>query len=107
MVLLKWPIDGRSSVLTKSGNSLENRNSTHPIHMMRKGRVRWLAKDDVVGQALFIDYLFELGVAWPATQGSRHLTRHLSLFQNFATESCGGYPRTIPSHKPASFLILP
>ena len=33
------------------------------IHMMRKGRVRWLAKGDVVGQALFIDYLFELGVA--------------------------------------------
>ena len=33
------------------------------IHMMRKGRVRWLGKGDVVGQALFIDYLFGLAVA--------------------------------------------
>ena len=32
-------------------------------HDAEKGRVRWLAKGDVVGQALFIDYLFELRVA--------------------------------------------
>ena len=31
------------------------------VHMIRKGRVRWLAKGDVVGQALFIAWLF--GVA--------------------------------------------
>ena len=28
------------------------------VHMIRKGRVRWLAKDDAVGQALFIAELF-------------------------------------------------
>ena len=28
------------------------------VHMIRKGRVRWLAKDDVLGQALFIADLF-------------------------------------------------
>ena len=28
------------------------------VHMIRKGRVRWLAKDDAVGQALFITQLF-------------------------------------------------
>ncbi len=28
------------------------------VHMIRKGRVRWLAKDDAVGQALFIAGLF-------------------------------------------------
>ena len=28
------------------------------VHMIRKGRVRWLAKDDSVGQALFINSLF-------------------------------------------------
>jgi IS6 family transposase len=28
------------------------------VHMIRKGRVRWLAKDDAVGQALFITELF-------------------------------------------------
>ena len=28
------------------------------VHMIRKGRVRWLAKDDTVGQALFIAELF-------------------------------------------------
>ncbi len=28
------------------------------IHMIRKGRVRWLAKDDALGQALFITDLF-------------------------------------------------
>jgi IS6 family transposase len=28
------------------------------VHMIRKGRVRWLAKDDSVGQALFINTLF-------------------------------------------------
>jgi transposase-like protein len=31
------------------------------VHMIRKGRVRWLAKRDTVGQALFIAWLF--GVA--------------------------------------------
>jgi len=31
------------------------------VHMIRKGRVRWLAKDDARGQALFITDLF--GVA--------------------------------------------
>jgi transposase-like protein len=30
------------------------------VHMIRKGRVRWLAKRDVVGQALFIAWLFGL-----------------------------------------------
>ena len=30
------------------------------VHMIRKGRVRWLAKDDCVGQALFIAFLFGL-----------------------------------------------
>jgi hypothetical protein len=28
------------------------------VHMIRKGRVRWLAKDDGLGQALFITDLF-------------------------------------------------
>jgi transposase, IS6 family len=28
------------------------------VHMIRKGRVRWLDKDDAVGQALFIAELF-------------------------------------------------
>jgi transposase, IS6 family len=28
------------------------------VHMIRKGRVRWLTKDDAVGQALFIGELF-------------------------------------------------
>jgi transposase-like protein len=30
------------------------------VHMIRKGRVRWLAKEDAVGQALFIAWLFGL-----------------------------------------------
>jgi len=30
------------------------------VHMIRKGRVRWLAKGDAVGQALFIAWLFGL-----------------------------------------------
>jgi transposase-like protein len=30
------------------------------VHMIRKGRVRWLAKDDSVGQALFINSLFSI-----------------------------------------------
>ena len=30
------------------------------IHMIRKGRVRWLAKDDSVGQALFVAALFDI-----------------------------------------------
>jgi len=30
------------------------------VHMIRKGRVRWLAKDDADGQALFIAGLFGL-----------------------------------------------
>jgi transposase, IS6 family len=30
------------------------------VHMIRKGRVRWLAKGDAVGQAVFIAWLFEL-----------------------------------------------
>jgi transposase, IS6 family len=28
------------------------------VHMIRKGRVRWMAKGDAIGQALFIDKLF-------------------------------------------------
>ena len=28
------------------------------VHMIRKGRVRWLANDDALGQALFITDLF-------------------------------------------------
>jgi transposase-like protein len=30
------------------------------VHMIRKGRVRWLAKDDALGQALFITELFSI-----------------------------------------------
>jgi IS6 family transposase len=30
------------------------------VSMIKKGRVKWLAKGDAVGQALFIDALFEL-----------------------------------------------
>jgi hypothetical protein len=30
------------------------------VHMIRKGRVRWLPKGDAVGQALFIAWLFGL-----------------------------------------------
>jgi transposase-like protein len=30
------------------------------VHMIRKGRVRWLAKRDAIGQALFIAWLFGL-----------------------------------------------
>ena len=36
------------------------------VHMIRKGRVRWLDKGDVVGQMHFIDYLFGLAVAYAA-----------------------------------------
>jgi len=28
------------------------------LHMIRKGRVRWLANDDALGQTLFISELF-------------------------------------------------
>jgi transposase, IS6 family len=34
------------------------------VHMIRKGQIRWLSKDDIVGQALFISSLF--GVAMVA-----------------------------------------
>jgi transposase-like protein len=30
------------------------------VHMIRKGRVRWLAKGDAVGQAFFIAWQFGL-----------------------------------------------
>jgi IS6 family transposase len=30
------------------------------VHMIRKGRVRWLAKEDPLGQALFISELFSI-----------------------------------------------
>ena len=30
------------------------------VSMIRKGRVKWLSKGDAVGQAFFIDALFEL-----------------------------------------------
>ena len=30
------------------------------VHMIRKGRVRWLAKHDALGQALFITELFAI-----------------------------------------------
>jgi hypothetical protein len=33
------------------------------VNMIRKGRVKWLTKGDVVGQALFIDALFGLAAA--------------------------------------------
>ena len=33
------------------------------VNMIRKGRVRWLAKGDAVGKALFIGELFGLAVA--------------------------------------------
>src|SRR6201747_3261345 len=33
------------------------------VEMIRKGRERWLGKGGVVGQTLFIDYLFGLAVA--------------------------------------------
>ena len=32
------------------------------VNMIRKGRVKWLAKEDVVGQAIFISVLFGLAV---------------------------------------------
>jgi len=32
------------------------------VHMIRKGRVRWLGKRDPVGQGLFIAWLFGLAV---------------------------------------------
>lgn len=33
-----------------------------PMHMINKGRVRWLAKDDVIGQVKFIHKLFAVAV---------------------------------------------
>jgi hypothetical protein len=30
------------------------------VHMIRKGRVRWLSNDDALGQALFITDLFAI-----------------------------------------------
>jgi len=30
------------------------------VHMIKQGRVKWLAKEDAVGQAVFIDFLFGL-----------------------------------------------
>jgi len=33
------------------------------MNMIRKGHVRWLPKDDIAGQAAFVDHLFALKVA--------------------------------------------
>ncbi len=30
------------------------------VNMIRKGQVRWLRKDDIIGQAVFVDRLFGL-----------------------------------------------
>ena len=30
------------------------------MHMIRKGQVRWLSKDDIAGQAAFVERLFGL-----------------------------------------------
>jgi transposase, IS6 family len=33
------------------------------VNMIRKGRVKWLAKDDTIGQSIFVDALFGLAAA--------------------------------------------
>ena len=33
------------------------------MHMIRKGQVRWLPKDDIAGQAAFVRHLFDLNRA--------------------------------------------
>ena len=33
------------------------------MHMIRKGQVRWLPKDDILGHALFIAALFGVSMA--------------------------------------------
>jgi len=33
------------------------------MNMIRKGQVRWLRKDDIAGQAAFVDHLFGLKIA--------------------------------------------
>ncbi len=33
------------------------------VNMIRKGQIRWLAKDDLLGQVAFISSLFSLGLA--------------------------------------------
>jgi hypothetical protein len=61
MVLLKWPIGGRSSILTKFGKSLKTVDATHPhqggdqlgLNCVMFGRhTRWI--------------LFKRGVYWPS-----------------------------------------
>jgi transposase, IS6 family len=48
--------------LAKGYGSVQSASRTlqgiETVHMIRKGRVRWLAKDDALGQALFITDLF-------------------------------------------------
>jgi hypothetical protein len=33
------------------------------MNMIRNGQVRWLRKDDIAGQAAFVDHLFGLKIA--------------------------------------------
>lgn len=33
------------------------------VNMIRKGRVKWLAKDDAIGQSIFVDALFGIAAA--------------------------------------------
>jgi hypothetical protein len=39
-------------------NAWRTLQGVETVHMIREGRVRWLAKDDALGQALFINDLF-------------------------------------------------
>jgi IS6 family transposase len=50
-----WLAKGYGSFLDRLADTTGNRKT---VHMIRKGRVRWLAKGDAVGQGLFIAWLF-------------------------------------------------
>jgi hypothetical protein len=55
------------------------------VHMIRKGRVRWLAKGDAVGQGLFIAWLFGLA-AQPDFDNSQLCSDTNPISKNFATK---------------------
>jgi len=56
------------------------------VHMIRKGRVRWLANDDALGQALFITDLFGIP-ALPSSPCNRVCTAAVLPYSNFANET--------------------
>jgi hypothetical protein len=54
------------------------------VNMIRKGRVRWVAKGDILAEAQFIDKLF--GIAGQNYSPLQQFRSRSRLTQNFATE---------------------